>query len=185
MFVVRAAPAPTRRQRRDCIAVIREAAPDDLAPRLFAASLVVENRKLQRGFDRLRSAAGEEEPRQPRRSPSGQAFDQLLALRRSPYRHDVIELGDRARRDLGDFAAALSDVHHHRAAAGVENLVAVGGVEPWAFGALDSNRIVRAAHEHRNWLWHSRILTVKGPRANRTDRERSRSNKKPRTSYGL
>jgi len=40
--------------------------------------------------------------------------------------------------------------------------VAVGGEEPWSFGALDSNRIVRTAHEHRGWLWHSEILTVIG-----------------------
>ena len=149
MLVVGAASAAAGRQRCNGIAVIGESAPDDLALRSLAASLVIENRKLQRRFDRLRSAAGEEEPREPRGSPSRETIDQLLALGRSPDRHDVVEIGDRARGDLGDFAAALPDVHHHGAASRVEDLVAVRGVEPGALSALDADGIVRTAHEHR------------------------------------
>src|SRR5208282_2711292 len=71
--------------------------------------------------------------------------------------------------DLGDFAAPLSDVHHHGAAACVQDLEAVGGEEPWTFGALDTHWIVRAAHEHRRWLGHSGILTVIRCRGQRTN----------------
>src|SRR5208337_3738084 len=95
------APAPrARRHGRGCGAMMVAVASNDLALRLFAASLVVEDRELQRRFDRLRSAAGGIESREPRRSPSRKTINQLLALGRGPDGYDVIEVGDRARRYL-------------------------------------------------------------------------------------
>src|SRR6266849_621739 len=128
MFVVGAPPASPDRERGDAIAVIRKPPPDYFLLRYSAADFVIKDRKLQRRFDRFRSAAGEIEARQPRRSPSREPLDQPFTLWRAPHRHDVIEARDGARCHLGNFLAPLPDIDHHRARACVENLVALYGV---------------------------------------------------------
>src|SRR5258705_13910905 len=151
MFVVSATSAAADRERRDTVAVIRKSPPDYFLLGNFAADLVIENRELERRFNRFRSAAGEIETREPRRSPSREPLDQPLPLPRAPNRHDIVERRDSARRHLRDFLAPLPNIDDHRARACIKNLVAVRGIEPRPFGALNPNRIMRSAHEHR-WL---------------------------------
>ena len=67
---------------------------------------------------------------------------------------------------MREFLAALPDVDDNRAAARIEQLVAVFGEEIRALGPLDMKRRPRAAHEQNFLFWHSAILGVPGRRGN-------------------
>src|ERR1700676_2385615 len=113
-------------------------------------NLVIHQRELERRFNRLRAARGEEETSEARRSPLREPLDQALALRRRPYRDDVIDAAHFLGDELCDFFATLPDVGHHGACRRVEDFPAVGGVEPGALGVVDEQRLVGAANE-RQW----------------------------------
>src|ERR1700676_1539789 len=75
--------------------------------------LVIHQRELERRLDRLRAARGEEETSEARRSPWREPLDQALALRRRPYRDDVVDAAHFVGDELCDFLATLPDVGHH------------------------------------------------------------------------
>src|SRR5208282_4668024 len=131
-----------RRQRGKGVAVVGEPSGDEAL--LFRAALerMVVDRELERGLDRFRAAAGKEEAIQSRRSPSRQSLHQPLARRRNPDRQDVIELADLLGGELGDLLAPLSDVYHHRATGGVEDLLAVVGEQVRTLRAFHAKRPV-------------------------------------------
>ena len=128
-------------ERRERGAVVGELATDHLPALRLALAREVRARDAQRGVDRLRATAGERHAREPARQPRfEQALDQSHAALGRKRRDHVGRALRLARVGLGHLVPAVADVHHDRAAGGVEDLLTLVGVEPDAFAARDAQR---------------------------------------------
>ena len=141
------------RDAAEADAVIAALAPDQARARAFAAHVVIGERDLERGIDRLRARIAEEDVVEIAGRERGHAARQLERLRvRELERRRIVELG-RLGADRGDDRIAIvSGIGAPQPGGAVEHGAAVGRVVVHVLGAGDQPRrgLERAVRRERD-----------------------------------
>ena len=158
------------RDAAEADAVIAALAPDQARARAFAADVVIGERDLERGVDRLRAGIAEEHMievfRRQRRDPARQ----LERLRmRELERRRVVELGRLGADRRDDRIAVVSGIGAPQSGGAVEHRAAVGRVVVHVLGARDQPRrgLERAVGREREPIglrdrWGRDVLAPEG-----------------------
>ena len=129
------------RDAAEADAVIAALAADQARARAFAADVVIGERDLERGVDRLRAGIGEEHMVEAGRRQRGDAARELEGLRMGELeRGRVVELGRLGADRLDDRVAVVAGIGAPQAGGAVEHGAAVGGVVVHVLGARDQPR---------------------------------------------
>ena len=129
------------RDAAEADAVVAALAADEAGARALAAGLVIGERDLERGVDRLRPRVGEEGiveiARRQQRQPRGQLEHLGVAVLEG---RRVVELGRHLLDGLDDGLAAVAGIDAEQARGGVDHLGAVGLEVVHALGAGEQAR---------------------------------------------
>ena len=134
---------PRERHAAHIDAVISALARDEELPVSLTADAVKGKRHLHGGIDRLRTGAHEKDPVHAGRREVGDALGQLEGLGLGTGEgHRVVERGELLVDRLGDLRAAMTRRDAKQTRRGIDHLIAIGLVEPHAFGPHEHARLL-------------------------------------------